>query len=157
MSAPLLSELLEREHHDIDGGIEEYAGSLGGEANDPAPLLRAMDALRRHIYLEEEFVFPPLKEAGMMMPIFVMLREHGEIWDEMTALDELLAGDTEADALNEACRTLLSQLDDHNAKEEPIIYPRMDEELSEDATERLRAFIDSGKMPAGWRCEQATR
>ena len=57
-----------------------------------------MDGLRRHIYLEEEFLFPPLRAAGMMAPLFVMVRQHGELWDAMRALDALLAVDADADA-----------------------------------------------------------
>lgn len=156
MSTPLLSTLLEREHHDIDGGIDEYAAGLAKGVDDPAPLLRAMQALRRHIYLEEEFVFPPLRDTGLMMAIFVMLREHGEIWDQMAALDELLASDADPSQLTEACRTLLSNLDSHNDKEEPVIYPQLDAQLSEEATAQLHEFIETGSMPNGWRCEKAS-
>ncbi len=161
---PTLSAALEREHHEIDGGIEEYVAGLGPSSRyarsgtgdvDPAPLLRAMAALRRHIYLEEEFIFPPLKDAGMMMPIFVMLREHGEIWDAMDGLDAMLASDADPEAQLQACRELLAQLESHNIKEEPVIYPQADAMLSAQATERLHAFLAEGRMPEGWRCEKA--
>lgn len=156
MSSPLLSTLLEREHHEIDGGIEEYANGLTWGETNPAPLVRAMNALRRHIYLEEEFIFPTLRTAGLMMPVFVMLREHGEIWDAMSALDRQLSDGTDPDTLGDACRELLTRLDAHNSKEEPIIYPRADAELSDEASNRLRDFLDAGAMPEGWRCEKAT-
>lgn len=48
--------------------------------------------LRRYIYLEEAFVFPPIRKAGMIMPIFVMTREHGELWRTTDFLADLLAG-----------------------------------------------------------------
>lgn len=156
MKSPLLSTLLEREHEEIDGGIEEYADGLAGGGTDSAPLLRAMTALRRHIYLEEEFIFPTLRTAGLMMPVFVMLREHGEIWDAMASLDGQVAADADSQALDNACRDLLTRLDAHNSKEEPIIYTRADADLSEEATSRLRDFLDAGAMPEGWRCEKAT-
>lgn len=155
MSDGTLAQALESEHRQIDGGIEEYTKALSAGNSDPAPLLRAMDGLRRHIYLEEEFLFPPLKEAGMTMPIFVMLREHGEFWDAMDALDALLAGDTASDALQNACRELLARLDSHNSKEEPIIYPQADAVLEPGMSERLHAFLGEGRMPEGWRCEKA--
>lgn len=154
MAAGTLAEALEQEHRDIDGGIEAYTAALRDGTADPEPLQRAMDGLRRHIYLEEEFLFPPLK-ATLMMPIFVMLREHGELWDAMDALDALLAGDTTSDALQNACRELLAKLDSHNSKEEPIIYPQADAVLEADANERLHSFLDEGRMPDGWRCEKA--
>src|SRR5690554_5908558 len=75
-----LAAALEREHREIDDGLEIF--SAGGEGTDERreALERAIRALRRHIYLEEEFLFPPLREAGLVAPIFVMLREHAQIW-----------------------------------------------------------------------------
>ena len=156
MESELVSTLLEREHVEIDAGIVEYSDGLSRGSADPAPLLRAMEALRRHIYLEEEFVFPPLRMGATMMSVFVMLREHGEIWDVMASLDEMLASDAEPEALRCACEDLLGRLEAHNAKEEPIIYPQADVVLSDDATTRLRQFIAEGRMPDGWRCEKAS-
>lgn len=154
MTEGTLAAALEREHRDIDGGIEEYSSGLSHGDTAPGPLLRAMQGLRRHIYLEEEILFPPLK-ATLMMPIFVMLREHGELWDAMDALDELLVSDAHTDTLHNACRELLATLDTHNQKEEPVIYPHADIGLDEAASAKLHEFLDNGTMPAGWRCEKA--
>ena len=114
-----------------------------------------MEALRRHIFLEEEFLFPPLREAGMVAPIFVMLREHGEIWNTMAALDAELAQDPGSAATAEVCRRLLEQLERHNAKEEPILYPHADTMLPDGARARLRTFLNAGRMPEGWVCARA--
>lgn len=157
MGSGALSAALEREHEQIDEGIGRFAAGLGSGDADPAPLLEAMGALRRHIYLEEEFVFPPLRRGGLVMAILVMLREHGEIWDAMARLDELLAVGAEPGALSDACRDLLGRLEAHNAKEEPVIYPQADAQLTGEAAERLQVFLEEGRMPAGWRCEKATR
>ena len=90
MTGTALAEAFTREHHEIDAGIQAYLDGLdsGGSV---APLQTAMHALRRHIYLEERFMFPPLREAGLMMPILVMLKEHGELWRRMDELDVALA------------------------------------------------------------------
>ncbi|NME89455.1 hemerythrin domain-containing protein [Corynebacterium stationis] len=75
------------EHHDIDAGIEQYLADTA--APDPrqraVPLQNAMAALRSHIYLEEEIVFPHLPKGALMMPLIVMRKEHGEIWQRMDA------------------------------------------------------------------------
>lgn len=155
MTEGTLSAALEQEHHDIDGGIEEYSSGLKQGEIDPAPLVRAMHALRRHIYLEEEFLFPPLKTT-LMMPTFVMLREHGEIWDAMDSLDTMLASGTDTDTLQNACHELLAKLESHNEKEEPVIYPQADVGLDASATAKLHEFLNNGSMPEGWRCEKAT-
>ena len=58
--------------------------------------------------------------------------------------------------LRAACDELLSRLDAHNSKEEPIIYPQADAHLTPEATQRLHAFLAEGILPEGWRCEKAT-
>jgi hypothetical protein len=153
-----LADALEREHREIDGGIDAYAHALAEGSTDVEPLTRAMAGLRRHIYLEEEFLFPPLREAGMVMPIFVMLKEHGDLWNSMDQLEALLApkAGTDASVLLERCRELLATLDAHNSKEEPIIYTQADVVPSSDANAKMRAFLESGTMPAGWVCTKAS-
>src|SRR5699024_12638465 len=79
MADSSLAQALTKEHHEIDSGIEEFAAGL--ERDEPIgtlapPLRKAMTALRRHIYLEEVFAFPPIREGGLTMPIMVMEREH---------------------------------------------------------------------------------
>lgn len=150
-----LAAALEREHGEIDAGIEVF---LTGQAEGQPcaqPLRQALSALRRHIFLEEEFLFPPLRDAGLVAPIFVMLREHGEIWDTVDALDAQLAINPGAAAMSEICRALLAQLERHNSKEEPIIYPQADTVLTAAATSSLRTFLATGRMPEGWVCARA--
>ena len=86
----LLSVVLQREHHEIDSAIAAFIEKLDGGGVQPEPLSAALEALRRHIYLEETILFPPIREAGMVMPIFVMMREHGELWRTMGALTDLI-------------------------------------------------------------------
>ena len=148
MSTDSLAAALEREHHEIDDGIAKFAAAPG----DQEPLVRAIRALRRHIYLEEEILFPLLHQADRALgaPLFVMLREHGQIW---TLLDSL------EDDLDAASRALIRQLESHllhhNLKEEKVLYPRADEVLPTAAAERLWALLDSGEMPEGWVCFKA--
>lgn len=149
-----LADALTREHHAIDAGIEAYLAGLDA-GGDASPLREAMHALRRHIYLEEEFLFPPLRAAGMMMPIMVMEREHGQLWRDMDALDETLRSPADPEALRDGCRSLLALLDSHNSKEEPIVYPRADGDLSDQQRDQLAGFLDSGTFPDGWVCAKA--
>ena len=88
MATNTLAAALEHEHREIDEGIETFTSGRANGAAYSRPSTRAIrDALRRHIYLEEEFLFPPLRVAGMIAPIFVMLREHGEMWKTLDALE----------------------------------------------------------------------
>ena len=155
MESETLGAALEREHREIDGGIEAFIEGLPEGKDQTEPLLRSVNGLRRHIYLEEEFLFPPLREAGMMVPLFVMLRQHGELWQAMDALGTLLDAHSDSDALEASCRALLELLDQHNSKEEPIIYPQADRVLTADASAELGAFLEAGTMPDGWICAKA--
>jgi hemerythrin-like domain-containing protein len=146
-----LEAALEREHREIDEGVEAFLAAPGDEAGTAA-LRRAIEALRRHIYLEEEFLFPPLRDAGMIAPVMVMLREHGEIWATMHALEAALADGAGREPASEACRELLERLDRHNMKEEAVLYPRADGALAGPAAERLGALLESGRLPDGWVC-----
>ncbi|MGO1696469.1 MAG: hemerythrin domain-containing protein [Arthrobacter sp.] len=151
----ILSDALEREHREIDGGIEAFTAGATTGTYDDAALLRALAALRRHIYLEEVFLFPPLRDAGLMMPIMVMEREHGELWQLMDTVQAAHDGGAAPAELVSTCQELLSLLDRHNSKEEPIIYPQADTALEEQAHAQLQEFIASGTMPEGWVCHRA--
>lgn len=155
MESETLAGALEREHREIDGGIEAFSAALAQGRYDAEPLLRATAGLRRHIYLEEEFLFPPLKTAGLMIQVFAMLRQHGELWRAMDALDAQLGDDVGSELLLASCRELLAQLNTHNKIEEPVIYPQVDAALSAPASEELSAFLASGRMPDGWVCAKA--
>lgn len=148
MQTGSLAAALEREHHEIDAGFAAFTSAPW----DLRPLGHAIGALRRHIYLEEEFLFPLLREAepGLAPPVFVMLREHAQIWGTLDALErELASGTGTALALRKRLAVLCLH---HNLKEETILYPRADQALPGAAADRLRAFIGSGELPEGWIC-----
>jgi regulator of cell morphogenesis and NO signaling len=153
MEIESLAVALEREHHEIDAGIAAFTAAPG----DRQLLTRVIGALRRHIYLEEEFLFPLLHEAdpGLAVPVFVMLREHAQIWAALDVLErELDAGAGTGPAL---CRQLAGRLLRHNVKEERILYPRADHALPAAASERLRAFLGTGELSEGWVCMMKAR
>ncbi|HEU0191764.1 MAG TPA: hemerythrin domain-containing protein [Mycobacterium sp.] len=150
-----ISAALEREHHEIDAGIAAFLAKLDVGSVDPEPLNEALEALRRHIYLEERILFPPIRQGGLVMPLFVMMREHGEIWRTMDTLTEALAGDGDADRLRAGCKELLKQLEAHNMKEEPVIYPHADTDLTAEQAAELDDFIKTGLTPDSWVCQEA--
>lgn len=154
MDETTLTLALEREHHEIDAGLEAFFADVAAGRVNIEELHRASTALRRHIYLEEEYLFPPLRSAGVMGPVLVMLREHGEIWRTLDALEQEAARQ-DGVGMSVRCRELLAQLEAHNAKEEQIIYPEGDAQLSEEAKRGLRAFIEHGTIPEGWVCAMA--
>jgi hemerythrin-like domain-containing protein len=148
MEIETLAKALEREHREIDAGIE---------AGDERSLPGAIQALRRHIYLEEEFLFPLLREAvpALSAPVLVMLREHGQLWQLLDSLEQKPGADGSSGTGLILSRQLTVLLLHHNLKEEKILYPRADLLLTEPAAARLREFIASGQLPQGWTCARA--
>ena len=153
METGSLAAALEREHHEINEQIAAFTAAPGYRQ----PLIRAIGALRRHIYLEEEFLFPLLREAeqGLAAPVFVMLREHAQIWGTLDSLER--AADPGTGTGLALCKRMTVQLLHHNLKEEKILYSRADEALPAAAVGRLRAFLGSGELPGGWVCMMKAR
>jgi iron-sulfur cluster repair protein YtfE (RIC family) len=145
-----LTAALEHVHREIDEGIAAFTAA----PSDRQPLADAICALRRRIYLEEEILFPLLylAEPGLAAPVFVMLREHAQIWALLDALECGLGGGAAGLA---PIRQLKSHLLQHGLREERILGPYADEALSTAEADRLRAFLDTGELPDGWVCFRA--
>ncbi len=147
-----VAAILSREHRDIDAAIECFsADPSSGKAAQS--LAAAIVALRRHIYVEEEGLFPMLSAGGVVPPILVMLREHAQIWETLDALENDLS--TVGGQAPELCHRLLIQLQHHNVKEERILYPEADEALATHPAPSLTEFLKSGPLPDGWICIRA--
>lgn len=146
------SEALEREHREVDDGLLAFRAGLDEGEWKSDHLSAATVELRRHIYLEEEFLFPELRAAGLVAPVMVMVREHGEIW---SALDDIAAAKQgeDFDVARLVCDALIETLSGHNVKEETILYPASDEILRSDEALRLRSEIENSSLPPGWLCE----
>lgn len=155
MRDPTLAADLTREHREIDVAIEAFIAKLDCGGVQHELLTETLETLRRHVYLEEVFLFPPLRDAGIVMPIFVMMREHGQLWRTMDALTDLLADGNDSTRLRDTCVQLLDQLHQHNSKEEPVIYPNADTDVPPQTNAELRRFIKTGRAPDGWVCQQA--
>ena len=147
---------LEQDHHRIDEEFTRFTASLSGADVDREAFDAAARALRHHIYIEEVHHFPVVRASGLMGPILVMLREHGEIWD---LLDQLTAA-LDADRVSEVrdlWPRLAEVLAQHNMKEERIVYPAGDEQLSAGASREIADELAAGTTPEGWVCDMAGR
>lgn len=149
-----VGQQLEHDHHRIDEGFATFAQSLGAAVIDRAAFDDAASALRHHIYVEESLHFPVMRASGLLAPVLVMLREHGEIWD---LLDDIAAAIEHDDELTvgHLWPELVAVLSQHNMKEERILYPVGDEKLSVADAELIVATLATGSAPPGWTCEMA--
>lgn len=101
--------------------------------------------LERHISFEEEILFPAFEQGTGMPPTAgptaVMRDEHQEI---LEALKEIAGTIGSADAQADAIRRVLHiVLQDHNIKEERILYPTTDSVLRPERADRLVADIQA--------------
>lgn len=157
MSGGSLAEAFTVEHHEIDAGIGQYL--VDTDADDPLqraqPLMTALKALRRHIYLEVEIVFPHLRKGALMMPLMVMRKEHGQLWQRIAALEESLGSSSDVSmpaddvGIEVICTKILELLDLHNMKEEPVIYPHMDADLAAAEQDRIRNLLSDRTRVCG--------
>lgn len=85
----------------------------------------------------------------------VLEREHGEIWSILEGLEASLSRGAPLGDLAKRCATLLALLSNHNAKEEPIVYPEVDAVLDDGQAAGLLAFLATGTRPDGWTCSRA--
>ncbi len=97
-----------------------------------------LDSMEAHFRMEEQVLFPALEnKTGMTMgPTQVMRQEHDQmrvLFDQMRyALDS-----QDEDEFLGSSETLLITMQQHNMKEEGIVYPMSDEQLTEENAEVL--------------------
>jgi hemerythrin-like domain-containing protein len=108
----------------------EAAAESGGDQLAKAHFERFAAALERHLQMEEEVIFPAFEEATGMRnagPTFVMRSEH----EQMRGLLEQMRGSVDSgDELVDLGDTLLMLIQQHNSKEENMLYPMAEQALA---------------------------
>ena len=115
----------------------EAAAAGGDWPSTEAGFAQFRDGLLHHFSMEEEVLFPTFEErTGMFSgPTQMMRMEHAQMRELLGQMAEAaVRGDREG-FLGDG-ETLLIVMQQHNVKEEQILYPMADQALSDD-TERL--------------------
>lgn len=91
-----------------------------------------------HFQLEEEILFPNLEDAMNQRggPTEIMRMEHGEIRQLIDELQQAVAAQN-MEAVTGTSDILIILLQQHNTKEEQILYPMIDRFLGDQAKELL--------------------
>jgi iron-sulfur cluster repair protein YtfE (RIC family) len=89
--------------------------------------------LLAHFGVEEDVLFPAFEQRTGMTggPTQVMRGEHAQMRDLVKQMDEALA-QKNADGFGGAAETLLVMMQQHNMKEENILYPMIDQAMGQD-------------------------
>jgi len=123
------------DHRACDALWAELEVALDAEDADAARRLwpRFDAALRRHLAMEEEVIFPALEDAMGMRgfgPVQMMKMEHGQMRALLDRMARAATG-SEWQAMMDEGDTLLMLIGQHNAKEEGILYPMIQDQLAD--------------------------
>ncbi len=101
------------------------------------------DAIERHFRMEEEVLFPDFEEKtnSIAGPTAMMRSEHTQMRDLFVRMSQALESNNLDDYLGHS-ETLLIIMQQHNAKEEQILYPMTDQALGGDV-ERVISAIEN--------------
>lgn len=129
-----IKEFMAQDHKDCDLIFAKAEAAASTEDWDSAT--QAFDefihAMERHLDVEESELFPAFEEkTGMTMgPTQMMRMEHDQMRALFAEMRDAIEGRRSDDYLDIA-ETLLILMQQHNMKEEQILYTMMDQHLSD--------------------------
>lgn len=127
-----IAELMTHDHRacDHDFARAETLAAQGDWAGAADALSAFAHALNAHFDAEEQQLFPAFEAATGMThgPTQVMRGEHADMREALERLDAALRARDADDYAGEA-ETLLIMMQQHNMKEENILYPMCDARL----------------------------
>lgn len=145
-------ELLTEQHRSMELGITGLVDGSGSRQE----LTDAVYLLRRHIYIEEAFLFPVIEQdQGRAMALAQMRYEHGDMWPHIESAIALLAANADLDDLLPASEAMLRLLHIHDHKEEQAIYSVADRYRANATKPSFAALFQTNDTPDGWRCRYA--
>lgn len=98
--------------------------------------------MEKHFQAEEKLLFPTFESASGQSggPTEVMRGEHRQMRDLFAAMADAFS-EKNADEYAGQAETLLIMMQQHNIKEENILYPMCDSAIKHDDSQRLAAEI----------------
>ena len=128
-----IATLFTRDHRHADDGFAAVEAAL--LTGSTASVLDAWEALEaellHHFLVEEEALFPAFEAATGMNsgPTEVMRLEHAQIRELFAPLTAAIEAE-ETESARDLLETLLVMLQQHNMKEENVLYPLCDQALA---------------------------
>ena len=139
-----IKEYLTNDHRkcdDIFAKMEENAGENLSNAREITQ--EFIDDMERHFQMEERVMFAEFEaKTGMTQgPTAMMRQEHVQMRSLMSQLLEAIDADNK-DKFFGLSETLMILLQQHNMKEEQMLYPMAQQHLNEDSS-RIISMMDS--------------
>ena len=140
-----IREFMAQDHKDCDLLFANAENAASKEDWDSATQAfnGFVQAMERHLGIEENELFPAFEEAtGMTMgPTEMMRSEHDQMRVLFAEMREAVETHHADDYLG-VSETLLILMQQHNMKEEQILYNMMDQHLSDDSIHLQQKFQD---------------
>lgn len=142
----MIAELLAEQHRvcDADFAQIEQAGHSGDWARAKRTAQDFVEHTEAHFGREEDILFPSLLKAAPNAsgPVAAMRQEHMQM---RLQFDELLAAvdRNDIDELADVAEGLLMLMQQHNAKEENVLYPIADQALSHELKRLMNALQET--------------
>lgn len=135
---PAISNFMTDNHRHCDNmfAIAEQAASQENWEKATIATKEFLDEMEHHFLMEENVLFPSLEEkTGMTMgPTQVMRMEHEQMRNLFEQMRQALSAQSKDEFLG-ASETLLITMQQHNMKEEGILYPMSDEQFAEKSSD----------------------
>lgn len=142
-----ISSYMTSDHHRCDELFSQAEAAASGQdwGKIAADLQVFLDSMRQHFKMEEEVLFPAFEQrTGMSMgPTQVMRMEHVQMRELFDAMADAVEQQDRDEFLGQA-ETLLVMMQQHNMKEEQILYRMADQMLSAEMEEILQKMRGVG-------------
>ena len=136
-------EFLAAEHRSCDDNfaVVEEAAQSGDATRCRDEFQQFQAAMELHFQREEQTLFPTFEQTtgNSMGPTRVMRLEHQQIRDTLAEMTDALGKNDLAEFLGQS-ETLLILMQQHNIKEEQILYPMCDRFLANNAVAVIAAM-----------------
>jgi len=138
-----IREFMSKDHRHCDELLASAEAAVSQKNWDKGNELTQLflDATEHHLAAEEQVLFPAFEErTGMTAgPTMMMRQEHEQMRNLFQQMRSALESQEQADYLD-STETLLVLIQQHNMKEEGILYPMCDEHLGADADRLVSAM-----------------
>lgn len=132
---PSIQEYMTQDHRRCDElfAIAEQAVNEGDWKKAQQCSNEFTNAMERHFVMEEQVLFPAFEQRSGITegPTAIMRDEHQQMRELLGELNHALDAEQQADYLD-TMETLLILMQQHNMKEEGMLYPMSDEEIGLD-------------------------
>ena len=140
-----IKQFMAQDHRDCDllFAKAENAASKDDWAAASQAFNAFIQAMERHLGIEEQVLFPAFEEeTGVLTgPTEMMRMEHDQMRTLFAEMKDAMKQQNSDDYLG-AAETLLIMMQQHNMKEEQILYNMMDQRLPDDVNDWQKKYDD---------------